>query len=344
MIDNTTNNKILESLDKKIINQSKIKNILITGCGGFIGSYLVSVLLSKKFKDYFQIYGYDIISPKLDRKSVFTKNFFFKKTDLTKKRSFSLNKNIDLIIHLAGIPSPKYYKKFPLKTFYLNSDLCRILLDFSKKKKAKFIYFSSSEIYGNPDNKNIPTSENYDGRVSSISDRSCYDESKRAGETYTYIYRNIYSLDAKIIRPFNFYGNGMLKKDARAIPQFFYDFLKTKTINVYGSGHQTRTYCNIIDAIPIIIKICFFGKYFVYNVGNNKNEISANKLAKLIAKVFGYKKYKINKISYPKEYPSYEPQRRCPNISRIKKEFSYKPKISLQNGLKLFKEYSENIY
>ena len=259
-----------------------------------------------------------------------------------KKKSFFLNKNIDLIIHLAGIPSPKYYKRFPLKTFYLNSDLCRILLDFAKLKKAKFIYFSSSEIYGNPDNKNIPTPEKYEGRVSSISDRSCYDESKRSGETYTYIYNKIYSLDAKIIRPFNFYGNGMLKKDKRVIPQFFYDFLKTKTMNVYGSGHQTRTYCNIIDAIPIIIKICFFGKYFVYNVGNDKNELSANDLSKQIAKIFGFKKYKLNNIAYPQDYPSTEPLRRCPNINRIKKEFSYTPKISLKKGLLLFKRYAEN--
>ena len=94
MIDNITHNKILESLDKKIINQSKIKNILITGCGGFIGSYLVAFLLSKKFKGYFRIYGYDIISPKLDRKYVFIKNFFFKKTDLTKKEVFLLTKTL----------------------------------------------------------------------------------------------------------------------------------------------------------------------------------------------------------------------------------------------------------
>ena len=120
------------------------------------------------------------------------------------------------------------------------------------------------------------------------------------------------------------------------------NFLKKKKMNVYGNGRQTRSYCNIIDAIPIIIKICFFGKQFVYNVGNDKNELSANELAKSIAKVFGHKNYKINKISYPKEYPSYEPQRRCPNINRIKKEFSYKPKISLPKGLELFKKYAEN--
>ena len=342
MIDNLTHNKILESLSKKITNQSKIKNILITGCGGFIGNYLVSALLAKKFKNCFKIYGYDIIAPKLDKDIVDVDNFVFKKVDLTEIKNFSLNKKIDLIIHLAGIPSPKYYKKFPLKTFYLNSDLCKILLKFAKVKKAKFIYFSSSEIYGNPDNKNIPTHETYEGRVSSISDRSCYDESKRSGETYTYIYNKIYSLDTIIIRPFNFYGNGMLKNDKRVIPQFFYDFLKTRTINIFGSGQQTRSYCNIIDAIPIIIKICFFGKRFVYNVGNNKNEISAHNLAKKIAKIFKFKKYKLNRIRYPKDYPSTEPKRRCPNISRIKKEFSYEPKISLRSGLLLFKKYAEN--
>ena len=92
MIDNITHNKILEYLDKKITNQTKIKNILITGCGGFIGSYLVSALLSKKFKNYFRIYGYDIIAPKLNKNSVFVKNFIFKKTDLTKKKVFFLIK------------------------------------------------------------------------------------------------------------------------------------------------------------------------------------------------------------------------------------------------------------
>ena len=134
----------------------------------------------------------------------------------------------------------------------------------------------------------------------------------------------------------------MLKKDKRVIPQFFYDFIKKKIMNVYGSGNQTRTYCNIIDAIPIIIKISFFGKYFVYNVGNDQNELSANDLSKQIAMIFGFKKYKVNKIVYPKDYPSTEPLRRCPNINRIKKEFSYKPKISLKKGLLLFKRYAED--
>tara|TARA_Y100000590_G_scaffold459148_1_gene615518 strand:- start:13684 stop:14718 length:1035 start_codon:yes stop_codon:yes gene_type:complete len=344
MIDLNTHNEIIKSVNNSIISQKKIKNILITGCGGMIGSYLVSALLSKKFKPYLKIYGFDIIPPNLDKNIVYKKNFIFKKSDLTKKKNFRINKKIDLIIHLAGIPSPKYYKKYPLKTYFLNSDLCKILLDLAKIKKARFIYFSSSEIYGNPDSSNIPTPEKYEGRVSSISDRSCYDESKRSGETYSYIYKHFYSLDTKIIRPFNFYGNGMSKKDKRVIPQFFYDFLKSKIMNVYGNGNQTRTYCNIIDAIPIIIKICFFGKHFVYNVGNDTGELSAYNLANKIAKLFKEKKYKINKINYPKDYPSSEPLRRCPNIKRIKEEFSYKPKVSLKEGLNMFKEFAEKNY
>ena len=108
MIDLLTYNKIIKSVNQKILKQNKIKNILITGCGGMIGSYLVAALLAKKFKGFFNIYGYDVIAPKLDKNLIDTKNFIFTKTDLTKIRNFNLNKKIDLIIHLAGIPSPKY--------------------------------------------------------------------------------------------------------------------------------------------------------------------------------------------------------------------------------------------
>ena len=196
---------ILNKVNVNNLKKSNIKNILITGCSGFIGNYLLNTLLSEKIKNKFKIYGLDILMPKISfnkKKS----NFYFYKKNLFKIKSFKLNKKIDLVIHLAGIPSPTYYKKKPIETFYLNSEVCKIFLEFARHHNSKFIYFSSSEIYGNPDSKNIPTKENFEGRVSSISDRSCYDESKRAGETYTYIYKNLFKLDCKIIRPFNFYS------------------------------------------------------------------------------------------------------------------------------------------
>ena len=330
---------ISRNINIKKLKKSKIKNILITGCSGFIGTYLINSLLNKKIKNDFKIYGYDIVKPKFYG-DVYEKKFFFYKKDLFKLKKITLKKNIDLTIHLAGIPSPSFYKLKPIETFYLNSELSKIFLELAKKNKSKFVYFSSSEIYGNPDLNNIPTKESYEGRVSSIGDRSCYDESKRAGETYTWIYKSLFKIKCNIIRPFNFYGNGMKQYDKRVIPQFFNTALKNKKISPFSNGKQTRTYCHIIDALPQIINVCFFGKKFVYNIGNSDEEISATDLAYKIKKILNSKIIKIKNISYPKSYPYNEPLRRCPDISNLRKEFNYKPEISLNKGLLLFKNYA----
>lgn len=336
MIARSSFEKILNIINIAKIKKTKIKKILIVGGGGFIGSYLTNTLLSKKLNNNFTIYVLDIIRPILLDDQIDKKKFFFVKKNLYKINNFNIKKKFDLIIHLAGIPSPIFYKKKPLETFNLNLQLTEKILKFAKINKSKFVYFSSSEIYGNPDNKNIPTKESYQGKVSSISDRSCYDESKRGGETLTYIYKNLFNMDNKIIRPFNFYGCGMRKNDGRIIPKFFQTALNMNKIFVFSDGKQTRTYCDIIDAIPVIIYICFFGKSFVYNVGNSQNEISAYGLAQKIRKTINNKKIKIYKVNYPKNYPSDEPRRRCPNIDKITKEFRYRPKINLRTGLKIF--------
>ena len=316
------------------------KKILITGCSGFIGDYILQALTASVFNNKNIIHGIDIIKPKNKYK-----NFKFFKRNLLKITSSSIPKiKYDYIIHLAGIPSPTYYKKFPLGTIFLNSNLAEILLKKSKVDKSKFIYFSSSEIYGNPSSDKIPTDKLYNGYVSSISDRSCYDESKRMGETLTYVYKNTYNVDCKIIRPFNFYGDGMKYNDKRIIPQFFYQALNTKKITVFDNGKQTRTYCHIYDAIIMILKIIFSGKQFVYNIGNSDEEISAYYIAKKISKKFNEKAIKILKVPYPKNYPSDEPRRRCPNMRKFINEFKYKPKIKLEKGLDMFKEFALKKY
>ncbi len=314
------------------------KKILITGCSGFIGQYILEAL--SYFNNNNIIHGIDIIRPK---KKI--KNFVFYKRDLLKITQKSIPKlKYDYIIHLAGIPSPTYYKKNPLGTIFLNSNLAEILLKKSRKDKSKFIYFSSSEIYGNPISSKIPTPENYNGYVSSISDRSCYDESKRMGETLTYVYKNKFNVDCKIIRPFNFYGNGMRYNDKRIIPQFFYQALNTKKITVFDNGKQTRTYCHIYDAVVMILKIIFSGKQFVYNVGNSSEEISAKNIAIKISKKFNKEKIKILKVNYPKNYPSDEPRRRCPSMKNFFMEFRYKAKVNLDKGLDFFKEFAIKEY
>jgi len=326
---------IKKNLQKKDIPSNK--KILITGCSGFIGQYLVNCL-TDIFKEKGNIiYGIDQI--KLKKNS---KNFKFYKKNLYKLKKKNIpNKKFDYIIHLAGIPSPEFYKKFPLETTYLNAELYKELLEISKKRKSKIIYFSSSEIYGNPSNKFIPTFETYNGNVSSISNRSCYDESKRMGETYSYIFKEYFNVNVKIIRPFNFYGEGMRQNDSRIIPKFFSQVINNQPITVFSNGNQTRTYCHIYDAIVMIIKIIFKGKKFVYNIGNPTVEVSALNLAYKIKKIFSNKKCTIKKIPYPANYPSNEPNRRCPSISNFKSEFNFKPSINLNKGLGYFKEYAE---
>ena len=149
------NDKSINLISKKInfkkINKTKIKNILITGCSGFIGTYLINSLLNGQ-KSKLNIYGIDIIkADSLKNKP----SFYFFKRNLYKIKNFSLNKKIDLIIHLAGIPSPTFYKKKPLETFYLNCELTKIFLTFAKKKKvdlfisvqAKFMEILILKIY-----------------------------------------------------------------------------------------------------------------------------------------------------------------------------------------------------
>ena len=319
-----------------------MKNILVTGGSGFIGSAITNHLL-RNTKN--KVTVFDDFSRGNKNRLIKSKRLKLIKGNICDySKVLKACKNINIVIHLAGIPSPSFYKLKPIETFYLNSELCKIFLDFSKLKKCKFVYFSSSEIYGNPDLKNIPTKESYEGRVSSVGDRSCYDESKRAGETYTSIYKNLYNLKCNIIRPFNFYGNGMRQNDKRVIPQFFSTAIKRKKIFPFSNGKQTRSYCHIIDAIPQIINVCFYGKDFIYNIGNSSEEISALVLAKKVKKIITNKSILIKNIPYPKSYPSIEPRRRCPDISKLKNEFNYKPTININLGLKYFYEYASKTF
>lgn len=338
-------NDILEIVDglKKERSNLKNKKILLVGANGFLGKYFVKVfeeiIEGKKISFSVDCYDNHISSKKSEFKLLSkNKNIKFFNEDIN---NIKLKKDYNIIIYLAGIASPFIYKKFPLETLSVSYLGVQNLLEKAKKAKSKFIFFSSSEIYGNPDTRNIPTTEDYEGRVSSLGDRSCYDESKRSGETYTWIFNDFYGVKTSIIRPFNFYGNGMKKNDKRVIPQFFNTAINKNKILPFGNGKQTRSYCHIIDAIPQIINVSFFGKSLVYNIGNPNEELSANNLAMIIKRILNLKNIKITPTSYPKSYPANEPLRRCPSILKLKKEFNYKPSINIEKGLLLFAQYAK---
>jgi UDP-glucuronate decarboxylase len=230
-----------------------------------------------------------------------------------------------------------YYQQYPLETIESAVVGAKNLLELSRKHELQgFLLFSSSEIYGDPDPRAIPTPETYCGNVSSIGPRSCYDESKRLAETLSLIYQQRLGVPVRIVRPFNIYGPGMKPDDRRVVPMFALKTLAGDTLPVHGVGHQTRTFCYITDAIAGFLKVLLSGATGgVYNVGNDDTEISMRDLARLFVELSD-SGARVETIPYPDSYPAGEPQRRCPDLTKIRAELQYAPAVPLREGLRRF--------
>ncbi len=312
------------------------KSFLVTGAGGFLGNYIVLLLrhlnkhvLKKKLKavllDNF-VTGYE-------QQIISDENLTFRKHDVT--QPFQTDQPIDYLIHAAGIASPVYYTKFPIETMDVGTIGTRNMLELAREKKVKsFLFTSSSEVYGDPDNKHVPTREEYRGNVSVTGPRACYDESKRFGETMCETFWNVYGVPVKMVRPFNVYGPGIRPDDYRVLPNFIEHALRKEPLPIHGDGRNTRSFCYINDAIEMLFRVLFSkasGESF--NIGNPEKEISVEELAKQVAAVMPYP-VKIVHIDPPHAvYSKSDPKRRCPDISKIKRITGFKPKYGLKEGL-----------
>ena len=309
--------------------------ILLTGSNGFLGNHILAKFINDQEFNYIEkIVGIDNFkSSNKSSKHQNSSKYTFIEADLI-KFDFNQLEKYDIVIHLASLASPVYYKKFPLETIDIGTTVTRRLLEKCKEWDAKFIFLSSSEIYGNPSSENIPTKENYKGYVSCQGPRSCYDESKRLGETLCYIYNKKYNVKTNIIRPFNIYGPGMsIDTDYRMIPNLIKSALKKQPVNIYGTGNQTRTFCYYTDAINGITKVIFNDNYGeTYNIGNDKPEISMIDLVKLFGKTINLE-LTYNLIPYPEYYPDDEPVRRLASIEKARKNLHFHPKVDLEAGL-----------
>ncbi|MFT6050404.1 MAG: UDP-glucuronate decarboxylase [Halioglobus sp.] len=249
---------------------------------------------------------------------------------------FETEINFDYIIQAAGIASPFYYRAFPLETIEVAVTGTKNMLEVARKTGARLIFFSSSEIYGDPDAKHIPTAESYPGSVSCLGARACYDESKRLGETLCRVYHTQFGVHTNMIRPFNIFGPGMGELDYRVLPNFASKAKDGSPFNIYGHGLQTRTFCYITDAIVGFMHVLMRGvPGEPYNIGNPKPEISMVDLAHKIKDMLDIPN-DINLIEYPDSYPADEPNRRCPDISKARTQLKYKPEVDLDDGLERF--------
>lgn len=333
----------------------KNSNILITGCAGFLGFYICNFfLMYAKELNIKSVIGTDIFllgkKPKwLESLSKNNEIFSLYEHDIIKDNiELTLNKseNITHVIHMASIASPTYYRKYPVETIEGNIWGLKNLLEYFKNKKLMgLLFFSSSEIYGDPDKKNIPTKEEYRGNVASIGPRACYDESKRFGETLCYVYSEKYSMPISIARPFNNYGPGMNLNDKRVPADFAKSIVNNKDIEIFSDGSPTRTFCYITDAITGYLKVLLYGKFDYFNIGIDSPEISIAKLAEIYTthgkKVFNYSG-KVKLAPPPeKNYLKDNPNRRCPNISKAQELLNYSPSINVNEGVLRFLKYLE---
>lgn len=314
------------------------KTILITGGAGFIGTYMNAMVyllnkhvLKRKCK-VISLDNYITGSRKNFIVDIKDKNFTFLHHDI--RLPIVIADEVNYMVHAAGLASPFYYKKYPLETIESAFLGAKNLLELARTRGVEsFLFFSSSEIYGNPDPAFIPTPETYAGHVSSVGPRACYDESKRLTETLCITYHQMYKIPIKIVRPFNIYGPGMRHTDYRVIPTFIYAGLKGKNLPVHEKGIQTRTFCYITDAISAIFKVLLSGRNGeVYNIGNDNPELSMYELASIVADLLG-NGVKPRRKSYPGYYPGGEPQRRCPDLTKIKTELGYTPRVDLRTGI-----------
>ena len=323
------------------------KTVLLTGGRGFLGRYFMEIfgaLNNRVLKQPAILVAMDnmITAGKSGAQVPVLPNVEFIQHDVIK--SFEWDRPLDYVIHAAGIASPYYYRAYPLETLEVAITGTRRMLELADKHDARLTFFSSSEIYGDPDAKNVPIAESYRGNVSCQGPRACYDESKRVGETLCYIFHNSNGTHTNTIRPFNVFGPGMQETDYRVLPNFASRIKGGLPLHVYGTGNQTRTFCYITDAILGFLLVVLKGVAGeAYNIGNPEPEISMLDLVQRIEKVSS-SKVSYDVVEYPDSYPADEPNRRAPDIRKASLQLNYSPKVSLDDGLRRFLDWSDKTY
>jgi dTDP-glucose 4,6-dehydratase len=309
-----------------------MSRFLVTGGAGFIGSYLCERLLNE---------GHDVIA--MDNQVTgrrenlneifYHDRFSFYEHDVTE--FIHVNGELDWVVHLASLASPIFYQDHPIKTLKVGALGTHKTLGLAKEKDASYFFASTSEVYGDPEVN--PQSEDYRGNVDPYGPRSCYDESKRYGESLVRAYRDKHGLDVRIARIFNTYGPRMRIDDGRVIPNFMRQALTGDDMTVYGDGTQTRSFCFISDLIDGFERLLAADVQEPVNLGN-PDERTILDLAEIILDLTESN----SEITY-EPLPPQDPKVRKPDITKAKTELKWEPEIGLEDGLQRSVEYFDSV-
>lgn len=308
-----------------------MNSIIVTGGAGFIGSHLCEYLLKQQFR----VICVDNLSTSTEKNLEVAKtnpNFIFLRHDITQPLP-KINSKISAIFHLASPASPNLnspisYHALALETMLANTQGTLNLLQFAHKHQAKFIFASSSEVYGDP--LVNPQPETYLGNTSTTGPRSVYDEAKRFGETLVAYFVRKHSVDGRIARIFNTYGPRILAIDGRMLTNFILQAQNNKPITVYGQGTQTRSLCYIDDLVIGLYQLLITPnlKGEIINLGATK-EYPVIKYAQMVKKLL----HSTSPIVVDNQLPQDDPLKRQPDISKAKKLLNWEPKINLEKGI-----------
>lgn len=311
-----------------------MKNIIVTGGAGFLGSHLCEYLINKEEK---VICIDNLFTGNLKNLENIkdSRNFEFIQHDIIEPIFFE-DKKIDQIYNLACPASPIQYQINPVRTVKANTIGVINVLGIAKKHKARVFQASTSEIYGDP--LEHPQKESYRGNVNTIGERACYDEGKRVAETLFFDYHREHGIEIRVARIFNTYGPRMYENDGRVVSNFIVQALKNDPITIYGTGEQTRSFCYVDDLIEAIYRLMnkedFTGPI---NIGN-PGEFTMIELANKIIKITDSK----SEIVF-KELPSDDPKKRKPDISMAEEILGWEPKVNLEEGLIKTVDYFKKI-
>ncbi|ADV48881.1 UDP-glucuronate decarboxylase [Cellulophaga algicola DSM 14237] len=309
-----------------------MKRVLITGAAGFLGSHLCDRFI----KDGYYVIGMDNLITG-DLKNIehlfHLKQFEFHHHDVC--NFVHVSGELDYILHFASPASPIDYLKIPIQTLKVSSVGTLNLLGLAKKKNARILVASTSEIYGDP--LVHPQNEEYYGNVSSIGPRGVYDEAKRFMESLTMAYHRYHGVDTRIVRIFNTYGPRMRLNDGRVVPAFMGQALRGEDITVFGDGSQTRSFCYIDDQVEGIYRLLMSDYSNPINIGN-PHETTILEFAQEIIKLTGTQQ----KIIF-EPLPQDDPLQRQPDITKAKEILGWEPKIDRTEGLKIVYDYFKSL-
>ena len=199
-------------------------------------------------------------------------------------------------------------------------------LGLAREKGARFLLASTSEVYGDP--LVHPQPETYWGNVNPLGPRGVYDEAKRFAEAMTGAYHRFHGVDTRIVRIFNTYGPRMRLDDGRVVPSFIGSVLRGEPLTVFGSGHQTRSFCFVTDLVEGIFRLLMSGETTPVNLGT-EFEMSIEDFAKLIRTLAGSDA----PIEY-RELPEDDPRTRRPDLAKARAVLGYEPQVPLEEGLR----------